>query len=213
MEDVVLMSDPRVAAVPTLGLPDPLVDAARLLPIDDRKSDAAGAWRLLRQPVLERLADAAAGLPADLRLVVVEGYRPPALQKTYFDSYTRRLRGERPDLADHEVRHLASRHVSPPEVAPHSAGAAVDVLLTTPEGIELDLGSAINATPEESGGRCYTRHPDVTGEPFLLRQTLGAALEGAGLVNYPTEWWHWSYGDRYWALATGRQHALYDAIH
>ena len=24
-----------------------------------------------------------------------------------------------------------------------------------------------------------------------------------GLVNYPTEWWHYSYGDRYWALATG----------
>lgn len=38
---------------------------------------------------------------------------------------------------------------------------------------------------------------------------LNAALTAAGLVNYPTEWWHWSYGDRYWALATGADHALY----
>ena len=37
-------------------------------------------------------------------------------------------------------------------------------------------------------------------------------LGGAGLVNYPTEWWHWSYGDRYWALVTGAAHALYGPV-
>lgn len=40
---------------------------------------------------------------------------------------------------------------------------------------------------------------------------LGEALSAAGLVNYPTEWWHWSYGDRYWALQTGAPAALYGA--
>ena len=37
-------------------------------------------------------------------------------------------------------------------------------------------------------------------------------LGGAGLVNYPTEWWHWSYGDRYWALLTGAPAALYGPV-
>ena len=32
---------------------------------------------------------------------------------------------------------------------------------------------------------------------------MADVLGGAGLVNYPTEWWHWSFGDRYWALQTG----------
>jgi D-alanyl-D-alanine dipeptidase len=32
------------------------------------------------------------------------------------------------------------------------------------------------------------------------------------LVNYPTEWWHWSYGDRYWALMTGAPAALYGPV-
>ncbi|WP_281286552.1 M15 family metallopeptidase [Herbidospora galbida] len=38
---------------------------------------------------------------------------------------------------------------------------------------------------------------------------LGTALTEAGLVNYPTEWWHWSYGDRYWAHVTGAGTARY----
>jgi D-alanyl-D-alanine dipeptidase len=41
---------------------------------------------------------------------------------------------------------------------------------------------------------------------------LGDALSGAGLVNYPTEWWHWSYGDRYWALVTGAPTTRYGPV-
>ena len=42
--------------------------------------------------------------------------------------------------------------------------------------------------------------------------TLVRALRHAGLVNYPTEWWHWSYGERYWAFATGAEHARYGPV-
>ena len=38
------------------------------------------------------------------------------------------------------------------------------------------------------------------------------ALGGAGMVNYPTEWWHWSYGDRYWALITGAPRTRYGPV-
>lgn len=31
----------------------------------------------------------------------------------------------------------------------------------------------------------------------------------AGFISYPTEWWHYSYGDRYWARATKHPLALY----
>ncbi|HON74505.1 MAG TPA: M15 family metallopeptidase [Dermatophilaceae bacterium] len=34
-------------------------------------------------------------------------------------------------------------------------------------------------------------------------------LRLVGLVNYPTEWWHWSFGDRYWAWAMGERSALF----
>jgi D-alanyl-D-alanine dipeptidase len=37
-------------------------------------------------------------------------------------------------------------------------------------------------------------------------------LAAAGLVNYPGAWWHWSYGDRYWALLTGAGSAPFGPI-
>jgi D-ala-D-ala dipeptidase len=88
---------------------------------------------------------------------------------------------------------------------------AIDLTLCAADGTEFDLGTPVNATPEQSAGACYTDHPSVGGEARRNRATLAEALHGAGLVNYPTEWWHWSYGDRYWAMATGVPRAIYGA--
>lgn len=71
------------------------------------------------------------------------------------------------------------------------------------------MGTRVNASPEESDGACYTDAGNISHEARANRRVLGDALTAAGLVNYPTEWWHWSYGDRYWALATGAGSALY----
>ena len=42
-----------------------------------------------------------------------------------------------------------------------------------------------------------------------LREVLIRALGGAGLVNYPPEWWHWPYGDRYLAASSGAPSAAH----
>jgi D-alanyl-D-alanine dipeptidase len=78
----------------------------------------------------------------------------------------------------------------------------VDLTLCAPDGTELDLGTALDATPEASANACYTAAPGIPPAARRNRAVLGTALAAAGLVNYPTEWWHWSYGDRYWALMT-----------
>jgi len=59
---------------------------------------------------------------------------------------------------------------------------------------------------------CHTYHPDLDDEASTNRATLIAALTAVGLVNYPTEWWHWSYGDRYWAYTTGVPAARYGPV-
>jgi hypothetical protein len=58
-----------------------------------------------------------------------------------------------------------------------------------------------------------TAFPDIPPEARRNRDLLGAALASAGFVNYPTEWWHWSYGDRYWAFTTGNRYARYATNH
>jgi D-alanyl-D-alanine dipeptidase len=211
MSEIILMSDPRVAAVPVYECGEPLIDFRRGTPllVDLRKQDDSDAFFYLREGLLQRLLKAQAHLPTDLRFLVVEGYRPPGLQHRYFEKYAASLRAEQPGWSDVQIRSAASRFVSPPEIAPHSAGAAVDLTLADADGRELDMGTRMNATPEESAGACYTDAAGISEQAREHRDILGRALTAEGLVNYPTEWWHWSFGDRYWALLTGAANACY----
>ncbi|MFD6421393.1 M15 family metallopeptidase [Streptomyces sp. NPDC060198] len=190
MSEIVLMSDPTVTAIPVAECGEPLVDVredGRLL-VDTRKQDPADAFAHLRAGVLRRLTEAQALLPRGLRLLFVEGYRPPALQRAYFEGYADRLRAVHTDWCADRIHSAASRYVSPPDIAPHSAGAAVDLTLVDADGRELDMGTRMNADPEESDGACYTHAPGIGAEARAHRDLLGSALTAAGLVNYPTEW-------------------------
>jgi zinc D-Ala-D-Ala dipeptidase len=206
---IILMGDPRMTAVPVSDNGEELTDVRdHGLRVSAIRADGAGDFAHVRAGLAARLLQAAGELPRGVNLLLVEGYRPPALQRRYFESYLRSLRAAAPGGDEERLRLLASRYVSPPEIAPHSAGAAIDLTLCAGDGTELDLGTPVNATPEQSAGACYTRHPSVGGEARRNRDALTRALRAAGLVNYPTEWWHWSYGDRYWAMATGAPTAI-----
>ena len=170
----------------------------------------------VRAGLAERLARARESLPQDMGLQVVEGHRPLAQQQAIIAAYTAEVVLAHPGCSKDERHRLVSRYVSPVQVAPHVAGAAVDVTLVTlaADGsrAELDLGTPVDATPEESGGRCFTDSTGFDEQARRRRDLLCRVLVGAGLVNYPTEWWHWSYGDRYWALLTGAPEALYGPV-
>ncbi|MDA0635937.1 M15 family metallopeptidase [Nonomuraea sp. MCN248] len=210
--DIVLISDPRVAAIPVRDNGEALADTRGRLRVDDRLADAEGAYAHLRAGLLARLERAERHLPAGYHLLIVEGYRPVATQRRYFEGYRDQLRAASPALTEQEAHVAASRYVSPVEVAPHTAGAAVDLTLCDPEGAEYDMGTQVNDNPEDSDGACYTAAPHISADARAHRKLLAAALEPVGLVNYPTEWWHWSYGDRYWALATGASAACYGPV-
>jgi D-alanyl-D-alanine dipeptidase len=213
ISSIVLMGDPRVTAIPVGDNGEELAGVrAHGLRVSSFRADDAGDFAYVRTGLATRLVQAAGALPPGAHLLIIEGYRPPALQRRYFDDYLRSLRATTPDRDEERLRMLTSRYVSPPEIAPHSAGAAIDLTLCADDGTELDLGTAVNANPEQSAGACYTHHPSVGGEARRNRAALTGALRAAGFVNYPTEWWHWSYGDRYWAMATGAPSAIYGAI-
>ena len=207
--DIILISDPTVRGVAVHECGEPLIDLRGALLVDTRRSDEQGHFAHTRQGVADRLIKADRALPRGIRLLIVEAYRPPSVQLSIFDGYRRELQRLTPGLADAEADILASRYVSPLDVAPHVCGAAIDLTMIDADGNELDLGCPEAATPEESDGACYTEAPNIGDAARENRVMLGAALGGAGLVNYPTEWWHWSYGDRYWAHTTGAANAIY----
>jgi D-alanyl-D-alanine dipeptidase len=175
-------------------------------------SSHASPHRLVRRTLAERLGEADALLPDGLHLLVVEGLRPLGTQRMIHAAYRARLATDRPGLHPSELDRLVSRFVAPPATAPHVSGAAVDLTFVDDDGSALDLGSAIDATPEESGGACYFAAADIGTEARRLRTVLARALGQAGLVNYPTEWWHWSFGDRYWAHVTGSPFAIHGPV-
>ncbi|MDG4824773.1 M15 family metallopeptidase [Asanoa sp. WMMD1127] len=211
---MILISDPRVAAVPVGDNGEPLVDLRAVpgLRVDDRLADPSGAYARLRAGAVDRLLAAQRALPRGLRLLVVEAYRPLRLQRAYFSDYQDQLRARFPDWDEERLHVEASKFVSPPSVAPHSSGGTVDLTLAGPDGRELDMGTAVNDSPVASGNACFTAAVHISPPARRNRYVLGAALRSAGFVNYPTEWWHWSYGDRYWALGTGAAETRYGPV-
>ena len=52
----------------------------------------------------------------------------------------------------------------------------------------------------------------LSDEARRTRDILGEALAPTVLSNYPSEYWHWSYGDQGWAYRGGHEHAIYGPI-
>lgn len=213
MQSLVLMSDPRVAAIPVRECGEPLVDVRdHGFRVDPRKHDPLGAFAHVREGVLARLKHARSLLPAGTDLLFIEGYRPPALQQRYFTDYRDELAAAHPDWTPEQLHRAVGRYVSPPEIAPHSAGAAVDVTLVDQDGQELDLGTRVNASPEEGDGACFTHAPNLSDRARHHRTLLLTAMEGAGFTNHATEFWHFSTADRYDALVRQEPAARYGPV-
>lgn len=52
----------------------------------------------------------------------------------------------------------------------------------------------------------------LTKEQKDNRKVLCKAMQRAGFVNYPLEWWHFSYGDKMWAAYSGKRYAIYSIV-
>ncbi|MCW2506461.1 MAG: dipeptidase [Actinomycetia bacterium] len=211
---MILLSDPRVAAVPADDCGEELTDLRQIgdLFANDSNGGHSCTSTLVRKELATRLLDAQSRLPDGIRLLVAEGYRDLARQGAIFEEYEALLRHAHPDWPGARVLTETSKFVAPIGVAPHSTGGAVDLTLCAPDGAELDMGTPLDATPEASGDACFTAAERISARARENRQLLSGVLAGVGLVNYPTEWWHWSYGDRYWALLTGAPAAIYGPV-
>jgi zinc D-Ala-D-Ala dipeptidase len=209
----ILVDDPRVLGVPIQECDEPLVDLREyplLVTTDHPKAQSQAKTRLhCREGVAQRLLLADTRLPEGVRLLIVECHRPLELQDEYWETQLETLRERHPDWPEDKLAEENAKFVAPPEIVPpHSTGGAVDLVLVDARGKELDMGSALN----EKGPLMRTDAGGLPKEAKRNRILLLEALESAGFVNYPHEWWHFSYGDRYWAYARDESAAIYGAV-
>lgn len=136
-----------------------------------------------------------------------------------FDGQLRRKQEENPSRATAWCYAEAAKLASPLRTfegvritPPHSTGGAVDIEIIDAAGRPLDFGMELrdwNIVPSEL---CETGFDDLPDMVVANRKLLLETMAAEGFVNYPREWWHFSYGDQYWAFTTANAVALYGSI-
>ncbi|MBQ8251141.1 MAG: D-alanyl-D-alanine carboxypeptidase family protein [Alphaproteobacteria bacterium] len=165
----------------------------------------------IRRYIYQMLIEAKKHLPENYFFKIYEAYRPLEAQKKLWDEVVQKQQKMYPDLSIQSEKFIALCDVfcANPyrQGSGHQSGAAIDVSLCDKNGIDYDMGGEVRGFYEESD----FDYP----VSFLARKNrniLKNALEKVGFINYPAEWWHYSFGDRLWAKLTGAKIAIFGKI-
>lgn len=173
----------------------------------------------VRENVAKLLVAAQKKMPKSWNIKLFEGHRSLKFQKILFDELYAVKKKEFPNLSHENIFLKTIEVVSPIDnldgsknIPPHSTGAAVDISIVDDTGNPVPMG----LFPEEDLTQdTETFETNSTKVPIVVqeqRRNLCEIMQNVGFVNYPYEWWHYSYGDRYWAYVTNSDFAVYDLI-
>lgn len=183
------------------------------------KRGIPGAIRQIyvRKTVAEMLLKAAQALPAGYKLKIFDAWRPVAVQKALFDEYYASLVREFKDSgkSEAELKEMALLFVSYPSEDPgcpfaHATGGAVDLTIVDAAGRELNMGTDFDDF-SDAANTVYFENTSLH-EIRDNRRLLYNAMLSAGFTNFPSEWWHYDFGDRFWAATTNRE-SVYTGIY
>jgi D-alanyl-D-alanine dipeptidase len=167
---------------------------------------------LVRQSVAEKLRAASASLSIrspGAKLQVVYGYRHPTTQEKYYEAMFDRIKRENPLLPTDQLIERTHALIAVPSVAGHPTGAAIDVMISV-DGESLDMGTPI--WDLENTALIPTFAPGISESQARNRKLLREVLMAQGFAPFDGEWWHFSYGDREWAVYYGQACAIYEPI-
>lgn len=203
--------------IPTKDCGEELVVIKEFFGLNNQKVFLCPMWSqddvsamLLRRGVAERLLKAAEKIGSKYFFKITDAYRPISLQNKLFNQVCEEIKAKEGFISEEDVKTRARRFVADPNfgVPPHSTGGVVDLTLVDESGDELDMGTKIDALDD----KVETLSPRITPEQMSNRTFLLASMEKEGFVNLASEWWHYSYGDQYWAAFYGKPMAIYNSV-
>lgn len=163
----------------------------------------------VRENVAKKLCKVQKQLPKDYHLMVWDGHRPLKVQKKVYSDFYNKLKKKNPKWTKEKLKRETEKYVAPIEIVPpHSTGGAVDLTIIGPRGKRLDMGTKIDVVSKKS----HTYSKEISKKAKANRRLLIKAMTKAGFINYPPEWWHWSYGDRYWAAVLKKKYSIYKGV-
>jgi D-alanyl-D-alanine dipeptidase len=221
--NITLIADPSVLKIAIHDNHEPLIDLSKQTVILYGPSPEIPNnynYTFLRKTVYEKLKKANAQLPKGMHFCLYEGYRSLELQKKIFDEQYNKVKARHSNWSLDNIFNETTKLVSPvsnrdgsKNIPPHSTGGAIDVYLVDELGKPLDMGiHPKDWMQDKEGALSITNSTLISAEARKNRHIMSQLLSKAGFVNYPTEYWHWSYGDKYWAFIKKQPFAMYGSL-
>ncbi len=168
--------------------------------------------RRVRTYIYNLLKEARKYLPPNYNFIVYEAYRPLSVQVEKWQKVQEKMHKEHPemDVNSEEFISLCNVYIANPyrQGSGHQSGAAIDISLVDNNGKEYDMGCPVS----EFGPLTETDSEFISETAKKNRKILKEALAHVGIINYPSEWWHYSFGDRLWARLTGSKLAIFGKL-
>lgn len=221
-DHVIFLADPIITAIPIVDNQESMIDLKNqhaLLYGPSPEIPNNRDYTKMRKTVYDKLIQAQALLPKGLRFCLYEGYRSLDLQNKLFTNRFKKIKKLHPDWSEKQVFIETTRLVSPVvnqdgshNIPPHSTGGAIDIYLVDAQGKYVDMGIHPKDWMQDNDGSIsLIISKTISPEAQKNREIMNHALSAVGFVNYPAEYWHWSYGDRYWAYYKKQSHAIYNS--
>ena len=165
----------------------------------------------VRQGVYERLITAQLLIPENWRIVLKAGFRPLEVQQHVLRAFIELSRQRNPTWSNNDHLSYARLFVADPAITcpPHTTGGAIDIVIRDRyTGYGIDMGCDINTDSDLA----FLHSDLLTKEQYANRQTLLAAMLESGFAPNSNEWWHFQYGETYWAAFYGHSSTIYNSV-
>jgi D-alanyl-D-alanine dipeptidase len=223
MKKILYIADPEILAVPIVECEEPLIDIKdydelRYGPPPECEL-TAGCYTKMRKTAYEKLCQAQKQLPKGWRFQLYEGFRSLSVQQMLFEQIYNQVVSRDPKKNHQENFIETTKLVSPVinldgsrNIPAHNTGGAIDIEIIMENGQLADMGMAAKDWCNVAPDLCSTGYTEINETAKKNRKLLFDLLTAHGFINYPTEWWHYSYGDRYWGYHQKIKQAIYGSV-
>lgn len=143
------------------------------------------------------------------KIKIFEIYRPLYKQRKSFDQIMAQMKKKFPKLSKEKLWHKTTEFIADPELCPpHSTGGAIDLtLVNSLTGKNVDMGTKVNAIDEKAALFCE----NLSAKAWANREVLFQTMLKFKIAPMCSEWWHYSYGECYWA-AVFKKPRIYQSL-
>jgi len=166
---------------------------------------------LIREAVASKLNQIAQRLPNGYKLFIFDCFRPIQCHRSLYESLKVRVAKDQGLKDDSDIIKYLSTFATPGFTnplypSPHFTGGAVDLTIVDNFGNALNMGTEFDDLTEKAYTEFYeiklqkTKKLDYLENSILMnRRFLYNLMCEENFSNYKYEWWHYDFGNQFWA--------------